>query len=58
MDGHFGLLTFFYFQLSLEVYHGTTGPMVTEEPLHKTALLDAFLEAGRLLGFKTLDDQV
>ena len=32
--------------------------MVTEESRHTTALLEAFLEAGQLLGYKVLDDLV
>jgi hypothetical protein len=32
--------------------------MVTEESRHKTVLLEAFLEAGKLLGYQVLDDLV
>ena len=47
-----------YFNYFIEVYHGTQGPMVTEESRHTTGLLEAFLEAGQLLGYKVLDDLV
>ena len=48
----------FGFSYLSEVYHGTDGPMVTEDSKHTTALLDSFLEAGKLMGFKVLDDPV
>lgn len=36
-------------------YHGSSGPMFVEDSRHHSVLRDAFLRAGRLLGFKELD---